>query len=242
MSATIDADRVAAFLDDCPVVRVAGRHVSRRRRPTRRSTSVADAAVELMRDVDGQRALLSAGRVRDSNDDRSTTPRRVAGIEMLPLHGSLDAAAAGPCAASAAAGTRRIIVATNIAETSVTVPGVTAVVDAGLQKVARYDAARAIDSLTTERITAGRGRSARGPCRPHRARTRPSSVGPARPPAAASRARYPPGRSVGDGARHPWRGAAIRARSSGSRRRAPTRSMRPLALLERLDAVVIAAA
>ena len=49
---------------------------------------------------------------------------------------------------------RRIIVATNIAETSLTVPGVTAVIDAGLHKVARYDAERGIDSLETERITA----------------------------------------------------------------------------------------
>jgi ATP-dependent helicase HrpB len=45
-------------------------------------------------------------------------------------------------------------VATNIAETSLTVPGVTAVVDSGLHKVARYDADRGIDSLETERITA----------------------------------------------------------------------------------------
>src|SRR5439155_17859549 len=48
---------------------------------------------------------------------------------------------------------RRIVVATNIAETSVTVPGVAAVVDTGLHKVARYDAERAIDSLELERIT-----------------------------------------------------------------------------------------
>ena len=45
--------------------------------------------------------------------------------------------------------------ATNIAETSLTVPGVTAVVDSGWQKVARYDADRAIDSLSLERITRG---------------------------------------------------------------------------------------
>ena len=49
---------------------------------------------------------------------------------------------------------RRIVVATNIAETSLTVPGVTAVVDSGLHKIARYDAERGIDSLETERITA----------------------------------------------------------------------------------------
>src|SRR6185503_479561 len=46
------------------------------------------------------------------------------------------------------------IVATNIAETSLTVPRITAVVDSGLHKVARYDAERGIDSLETERITA----------------------------------------------------------------------------------------
>ncbi len=48
---------------------------------------------------------------------------------------------------------RRVIVATNIAETSLTVRGVSAVIDTGLQKVARYDADRGVDSLTTERIT-----------------------------------------------------------------------------------------
>ena len=52
-----------------------------------------------------------------------------------------------------AGGARRVIVATNIAETSLTVPGVSVVIDAGLHKVARYDADRGVDSLTTERIT-----------------------------------------------------------------------------------------
>src|SRR4030095_3650821 len=49
--------------------------------------------------------------------------------------------------------TRRIIVSTNIAETSLTVNGVSAVIDSGLQKVASYDADRGVDALTTERIT-----------------------------------------------------------------------------------------
>src|SRR6185436_14609829 len=47
----------------------------------------------------------------------------------------------------------RIVLATNIAETSLTVPGVAAVVDTGLHKVARYDPDRAVDSLETERIS-----------------------------------------------------------------------------------------
>ena len=75
----------------------------------------------------------------------------VHGVEVVELHGSLDAAAQD--AAMAPASQRRIILATNIAETSLTVPGVAAVVDTGLHKVARYDPDRAIDSLETERIS-----------------------------------------------------------------------------------------
>src|SRR5206468_809712 len=73
-------------------------------------------------------------------------------IQIVPLHGSMDADEQDR--ALAPTDRRRIIVATNIAETSLTVPGVTAVVDSGVHKVARYDADRGIDSLETERITA----------------------------------------------------------------------------------------
>jgi ATP-dependent helicase HrpB len=73
---------------------------------------------------------------------------------VLPLYGALDAGEQDRALSASPSNRRRIIVSTNIAETSVTVPRVTAVVDAGLQKVARYDAARGIDSLVTERITA----------------------------------------------------------------------------------------
>ena len=73
------------------------------------------------------------------------------GVEVVPLHGSLDAPEQD--LALRPSDRRRVIVATNIAETSLTVPGVTAVVDAGLQKTARYDAERGIDSLETERIS-----------------------------------------------------------------------------------------
>ena len=67
------------------------------------------------------------------------------------LHGSLDSDAQD--AAIRAVDRRRIILATNIAETSLTVPGVSAVIDTGQVKVARYDADRGVDSLTLERIT-----------------------------------------------------------------------------------------
>ena len=74
-------------------------------------------------------------------------------VDVMPLHGSLDGNEQDLRVRCRQRG-RRIIVATNIAETSLTVPGVTAVIDSGLHKVARYDADRGIDSLETERIAA----------------------------------------------------------------------------------------
>jgi ATP-dependent helicase HrpB len=78
--------------------------------------------------------------------------RAGSGVDVYPLHGSLDSAAQDD-AIRPVSPKPRVILATNIAETSLTVPGVTAVVDAGLQKVARYDPDRAVDSLETERIS-----------------------------------------------------------------------------------------
>jgi ATP-dependent helicase HrpB len=76
---------------------------------------------------------------------------RIHNLDVLPLHGSLDSREQD--AALDPSPRRRVIIATNIAETSLTVPGVSAVVDAGVHKVARYNADRAVDSLVTERIT-----------------------------------------------------------------------------------------
>ena len=95
--------------------------------------------------------MLSSGRCRDRGAGIGNVAPVTEGVEIVELHGSLDAAAQD--AAIAPATRRRIILSTNIAETSLTVPGVAAVVDTGLHKVARYDPERAVDSLETERIS-----------------------------------------------------------------------------------------
>ena len=152
MSATIDAGPVSAFLGGCPVVDVPGRlyPVQTTYAP---GQSTAEAAVEVMGQTRGDVLcfLPGAAEIRRAVAD---IQRETAGqeVDVLPLHGSLEAAAQD--AAIRPASCRRIVVATNIAETSLTVPGVTAVVDSGWQKVARYDADRAIDSLSLERISA----------------------------------------------------------------------------------------
>lgn len=153
MSATIDADRVAAFLDDAPVVRVAGSthpvHVTYA--PDR---ELPDAVVQVLPEAFGGSVLCflpGAFEIQRACD--ALRPRLPPGIEIVPLHGSLSADEQARALAPSAGGVRRVIAATNVAETSVTVPGVRAVIDTGLQKVARYDSARAIDSLSTERVT-----------------------------------------------------------------------------------------
>lgn len=155
MSATLDTHAVSSFFDGCPIVDVPGRThaVDIGYAP---GQDVAAAVVDLL----GQPAvtgdvlcfLPGASEIRRTMDAlraRSETGH----IDLIPLHGSLDASAQDR-ALRPSSSHRRIVVATNIAETSLTVPRITAVVDSGLHKVVRYDAARAIDSLELERITA----------------------------------------------------------------------------------------
>ena len=147
MSATIDARPVSEFLGECRVVDVPGRvhSLDVRYLP---GVSVGDAALGALRASPGQVLcfLPGAPEIRRVQADLAG-----AGVEIVPLYGSLGAAEQD--AAIADVPNRRIVLATNIAETSLTVPGVTAVVDSGLQKVARYDPEREIDSLETERIS-----------------------------------------------------------------------------------------
>ncbi len=92
------------------------------------------------------------------------------GCDLLPLHGELSAR--DQDAAVAPAARRKIIVATNVAETSITIDGVTAVIDSGLARIARHDPRRGINTLFVEKISqasadqrAGRaGRTAPGRC------------------------------------------------------------------------------
>jgi ATP-dependent helicase HrpB len=159
MSATLDATRVAEFLGGCPVIDLPGRP---------HPITISHAAGLPLADAVG-RALDGGGRHvlcflpgaaeirRAENDLRGvgTTGGRAGGtgaggVTILPLHGSLDAEAQE--AALAPAPGRKVILATNIAETSLTVDGVTDVVDSGLHKVLRHDPAIGLDRLETERI------------------------------------------------------------------------------------------
>ena len=123
----------------------------------------------------GRRAVLSARRARDprARSPRSRHAASARDVDVLPLHGSLDADEQDRALRPASRGAGGSSSRPTSPRRRVTVPGVTAVVDSGLHKVARYDAERAIDSLDDRAHHRGRRRSAR---RPRRPRWRPGVV------------------------------------------------------------------
>ena len=148
MSATLDARRVSEYLGGCPVIDVPGRQ-----HPLEISWHPGIGVAEAARGLLAARGavlcfLPGAPEIRRVAAELGAADRSVS---VMPLHGGLDADAQD--AALQPSDAPRIILATNLAETTVTVPDVTAVVDTGLHKVARYDADRAIDSLTLERVS-----------------------------------------------------------------------------------------
>lgn len=148
MSATIAAEEVAAFLGGARVFDIDARgypiDIAYRTNATLRGvvhdelrTTTGDLLVFLPGAREIERAKADIGSVD---------------ADVLPLHGSLDVDAQER--ALAPSPRRKIILATNIAETSLTVEGVTTVIDTGLHKVLRFDPETAVDHLVTERIAA----------------------------------------------------------------------------------------
>lgn len=152
MSATIDPAPVATFIGDCPIVEVPGdpHPLEIAYLPDAALPVVVD---RVLRERDGNVLVFLPGAREIDQALRDLEPvARRANARPLPLHGSLPAEAQDD--ALTPSSDRRVVLATNIAETSVTVPGVRTVIDSGWQKVARYDATRAIDTLQLERVSA----------------------------------------------------------------------------------------
>jgi ATP-dependent helicase HrpB len=149
MSATIDPEPIAAFLDGAPVVRVEGRlhpvEVSHRPDVPLRTLVQKELA-----QPGGHTLVFLPGAPEIG---RAAGELARLGAPIFPLHGSLPSEQQDAAIATAGARERRVILATNIAETSLTVEGVTSVIDSGMQKVMRYDPAVGLDRLETERIS-----------------------------------------------------------------------------------------
>jgi ATP-dependent helicase HrpB len=172
MSATLDAEPVATYLDSCPILISEGQSypvevrylLTPDQRPLTAQAAEAVARI-LSADEPGDILVFMPGRGEINGTLEALrsirTPERVA---CLPLHGELEPAEQDRAFASNAL--RKVIVATNVAETSITIDGIRHVVDSGVARVARYDAERGVGTLFLEpisRASAARGAPRRAP-------------------------------------------------------------------------------
>lgn len=156
MSATLDAEPLSAWLGGAPILRAEGRPhpVEIRYHPPATESAyldaVADALPELLAQQEGDVLVFLPG-VGEIERVRRTLARRraLARLEIHALHGRMRPEA--QARALAPGGPRRIILATNVAETSLTLPRVDAVIDAGRVRVQRFDPRSGLESLVTER-------------------------------------------------------------------------------------------
>lgn len=193
MSATLDAEPVAAYLHDAPILRVPGRTfpvtITHTPGQTTRENPLPDRAARAVLDAlspapapglppepsapAGDLLVFLPGAEEIRRTIKRLEPfaadRR---LLLLPLHGALASDEQRLALQPAPPGLRKVICATNIAETSLTIEGVTTVIDSGLARIASYDPRRGLDRLELQRISrasatqrAGRaGRTAPGRC------------------------------------------------------------------------------
>jgi ATP-dependent helicase HrpB len=169
MSATLDGARVAALLDEAPVIRSEGRAfpVETRylgRDPTARIAEQMTAAVlQALRGESGSILAFLPGqgeirRVEERLAERLQDPT----VDLAPLYGAMDARAQDLAIAPAPAGRRKVVLATSIAETSLTIDGVRIVIDSGLARVPRYEPDVGITRLETVRVSRASADQRRG--------------------------------------------------------------------------------
>jgi len=168
MSATLDAQGIAARLGGAPLIEASGRsfpvttHYAAKGAPLLPGLAERDGIESLttrivrraLAEEHGDVLVFLPGareirRVLAQLHNGPLPPR----TELLPLFGDLSPAEQDAALAPAAAGTRKVVLATNIAETSLTIPGIRIVVDSGLERRAVFDPATGMGHLQTVRIS-----------------------------------------------------------------------------------------
>ncbi|MCB1423138.1 MAG: ATP-dependent helicase HrpB [Nitratireductor sp.] len=161
MSATLDGARVATLLDDAPVIESEGRSypVEIAYRPRRADEpldqAMAAAIRQAVREDDGSLLCFLPGRgdIHRVHDRLKQSPGLPKDADIHLLYGALDPKDQFAAIAPPIEGRRKIVLATSIAETSLTIEGVTTVIDSGLARVSRYDPAAGVSRLETVRAS-----------------------------------------------------------------------------------------
>jgi ATP-dependent helicase HrpB len=162
MSATLEGERLSALLGNAPVISSAGRmfevqmHWSRPLLPGDYiEPRAVNTVLQALSDESGSVLVFLPGQaeIRRVHEQLQEALAGRADILLCPLHGELDLAAQRAAIEPAPQGKRKVVLATNIAETSLTIDGVRVVVDAGLERVPRFDPASGMTRLDTQRIS-----------------------------------------------------------------------------------------
>ncbi|BAV77516.1 ATP-dependent helicase HrpB [Pseudomonas chlororaphis subsp. aurantiaca] len=162
MSATLEGERLAGLLDDAPILRSEGRMFPvdvRWGRPFQPGEFIEPRLVqtilEALNDESGSVLVFLPGQaeIRRVHQQLADAVGERPEILLCPLHGELDLAAQRAAIEPAPPGKRKVVLATNIAETSLTIDGVRVVVDAGLARVPRFDPGSGMTRLDTQRIS-----------------------------------------------------------------------------------------
>lgn len=159
MSATLDNARMTHLLPQAPVVVSEGRSfpVERQYQPLASHQRLEDgvaAAVKRLLSEQGGSLLLFLPGVAEINRVLERLHGEVAAdTDLCPLYGALPLAQQQKALQPSPAGRRKVVLATNIAETSLTIEGIRLVVDSGLERVARYDVRNGLTRLVTQRIS-----------------------------------------------------------------------------------------
>ncbi len=156
MSATLDAEPVAALLDDCPILTSAGQShpVTIRYLPSSAHDSIAESTARAIRTALRERSgdilafLPGAGEINRCRNILSSEP----GVDIRPLYGNMPFSE--QLMAIRPGKQRRVVLATNVAETSLTIEGISTVVDSGWERRSRFDSASGLSRLELKRISA----------------------------------------------------------------------------------------
>ncbi|HED6263385.1 ATP-dependent helicase HrpB [Enterobacter bugandensis] len=159
MSATLDNERLRQAIPDAPVISSEGRAfpVERRYQPLpahqRFDEAVAIATADLLRQAPGSLLLFLPGVGEIQRVQERLASRVGSDVLLCPLYGGLSLTEQRKAILPAPAGQRKVVLATNIAETSLTIEGIRLVVDSAQERVASFDPRTGLTKLLTQRIS-----------------------------------------------------------------------------------------
>ena len=160
MSATLDTSSIAALMDQAPIISSTGQlfPVETRYLDTPRTGRLEDRVTETIRHAlskeSGSLLVFLPGMAEIRRVERQLLDGPLPSSTLIaPLHGELSQASQDQAIRPAPPGHRKVVLATSIAETSLTIEGVRVVIDAGVMRVARFDPRRGLTRLDTIRVT-----------------------------------------------------------------------------------------